>query len=245
MDYHYDCIPKQIDVNGKKMNCSQLCCYTGCYVSQKEIEFTDKILPDLKPMLQPDAREVLKQKSDQVYIPEDYDDVEKLYKTRCAPEEWPEPEKKKEGGTGNEEQKDEEEDDDEDSLELPPKNHCIFLMDNGLCSVHKYCVENGKDWVKEKYNICVTFPLDLRPQDQTLAFMNDFDSFTFGDVDCISNDEEHKKNLGMPQVIDSMKYAIVDRYGEKFWAALNAFARDYRAGKIDLKYVYKDLKKNK
>ena len=231
MDYRYDCIPQIIDVGNEKIYCSNLCCYQGCYVSPKEVEYVAKHLKDIKPMLREDSLRVLEMCQDKIYVPEDYDAKENLFKTCCAPREWT-----------NDELCVEHED---KEAEAPPANHCIFLMHNGLCSVHKFCSDRNINWVKNKFNICVTFPLDIRPQDKTLAFMDGFDQFTFGKVDCISPDENRKKQLGMPQVIESMKYAIVDRYGEEWWAALNAFAIDYRNGKIDLDSIYKEFDEEK
>ena len=252
LDYHYDCQPKQIEVNGKngkKVYCSELCCYAGCYVSEDEITSVKEILPKIKPLLKNDSFDLLEKVKDQIFVPGDYDKEEKLYKTRTAPEEWEfsdddeeEEEDIKEEEDKNESESlenDEEDDEDEKEESEIPKNHCIFLTDKGLCAVHQHYNDEGINWVEKKFNICVTFPLDIRTQDKTLAFMDEFDSFTFLDVDCMSKDEDKKIKLGMPQIIDSMKYAIVDRYSLEWWEALSTFAIDYRAGKIDLDFIYK------
>ena len=237
MDYHYDCIPKTLVVDGKEVICSQFCCYTGCYITPDEIKEANKILPKIRPYLQKDAAELLHKTMDQIFLPDDYDKVENLYKTRCAPEEWDYDEEDEEDSEKGDEQEDKEEDWEE---EIPPVNHCVFLMKNGLCATHKYYVDKGINWVKKKFNICTTFPIDVRPQDKTLAFMDEFDSFTYANVDCISPDENHKMKLGMPQIIESMKYVIVDRYGEIFWTALNEFAKDFRAEKVSVEDIYHD-----
>lgn len=241
MDYHYDCQPKQIEVevNGgkKKIYCSELCCYAGCYVSEEKIKKVEEILPKIKPLLQKDSIELLEKVKDQIIVPEDYDKEEDLYKTRTAPEEWEFSDEEEDNESESLENVKEDED---ESFELP-QNHCIFLTDKGLCALHQYYNDEGINWVKEKFGICVTFPLDVRPQDKTLAFMEDFDSFFYHDVDCISKDEDKKIKLGMPQIIDSMKYAIVDRFSLEWWEALSAFSKDYRAGKIDLDYIYREL----
>ena len=97
----------------------------------------------------------------------------------------------------------------DDQKWLPiPQIIAFFLMADGFCAVHKYCNDSGRNWVQDKFNICTTFPLDVRPQDKTLAFMKDFDSFTFGPVDCLSDDEDKKAALGMPQ--DYQFYEICD-----------------------------------
>ena len=247
LDYHYDCIPKKLRIDGKEVYCSQFCCYTGCYVTPKEIKEATKILPKIRPYLQKDAIELLYKTKDQFHLPDDYDEVEDLYKTRCSPEEWEydtEDDQDLDDSDGNadsDEEQDEEEDVNEPlEKENIPSNHCIFLMEDGLCAPHKYYVDQGMDWVKKKFNICTTFPIDVRPQDKTLAFMDEFDEFTFADVDCISSDEDRKIKLGMPQVIESMKYVIVDRYGESWWNALNEFAIDFRKKLVSVDDIYYD-----
>ncbi len=248
IDYHFDCQPKLVEVNGEKIYCSQLCCYAGCYVSEKKIKKVEEILPKIKPLLQKDSIDLLEKVNDQIIVPEDYDKEEKLYKTRTAPEEWEfsdedEEEDEEEDTNESESLENDTKDDDvnEDEDHELPQNHCIFLTDKGLCALHQHYNDEGINWVKEKFNICVCFPLDIRPQDKTLAFMDDFDSFMFLDVDCMSKDEDKKIKLGMPQIIDSMKYAIVNRYNLEWWEALSAFSKDYRAGKIDLDEIYKEF----
>lgn len=241
MDYHYDCQPKQIEVNGEMIYCSELCCYAGCYVNEDEIKRVKEILLKIKPLLKKDSIDLLIKVKDQIIVPEDFDKEEKLYKTRTAPEEWEFFDEEEEDKNENEaDDVDDEEDEEEEELEIP-QNHCIFLTNKGLCALHQHYNDEGINWVKEKFNICVTFPLDIRPQDKTLAFMDEFDSFFFHNVDCIGKDENKKIKLGMPQIIDSMKYAIVDRYNIEWWEALSAFSKDYNNGKIDLDEIYKEF----
>jgi hypothetical protein len=229
LDYHYDCYPKKVKVGDESIYCSRLCCYAGCYVSQKEIDFIEENMKGIFPLLQPDAQKVLKDNDMQIYLPDDFDKEEGLYKTRCAPEEWD----YDEDSSG--------ETDQEDDQDEVPANHCIFLMDNGLCASHKYFVDNDINWVQEKFNICTTFPIDIRPQDKTIAFMDEFETFTFSQVHYLSKDEKKKKRMKMPQIVDSMKYVIAGRYGEEWWDALAAFAGDYRNGKVDIDSLYVEI----
>ncbi|WP_457557345.1 hypothetical protein [Candidatus Harpocratesius sp.] len=281
LDYLFRCKPKEIEVDGMQIMCSRLCCYTGCYVSMEEIKRAEELLPKILPDLQEDAKNLLNINNNQIYLPNDYDRDENLYKIRCSPDEWnfdendddneedgeidDDNEEDGEIDDGNEEdgeidddneedckidddnEEDDEIDDDneeddeiDDEFSLPPRNHCIFLMNNGMCALHKYYIEYNQNWIKEKFNICTTFPLDLRPQDGTIAFMKDFDDFTFGEVECLSKDRNLKKQLGYPQIIDSMKDVIVDRFGISWWNALNHCAKDFRLGKIDIDYIYSD-----
>ncbi|MCF2139554.1 MAG: hypothetical protein K9W44_05830 [Candidatus Lokiarchaeota archaeon] len=226
LDYLFRCEPKEIEVDGMQIMCSRLCCYTGCYVSMEEIKRAEVLLPKIFPDLQEDAKNLLNINNNQIYLPDDYDREENLYKIRCSPNEW------------NFNEDDDEEEDDEFSL--PPRNHCIFLMKNGLCALHKYYIKYNQNWIKEKFNICTTFPLDLRPQDGTMGFMNEFDDFAFGEVECLSKNRNLKEHLGYPQIIDSMKDVIVDRFGISWWNALNHCAKDFRLGKIDIDYIYSD-----
>ena len=120
-------------------------------------------------------------------------------------------------------------------------------MENGLCSVHKYCNDKGLDWTLNKFNICTTFPADIRvtrddssadsiyPMEKrvddecsTLKMMDDYDEFLFVKMDCINLSPEIKKKKGIPYILDSMKYAILTRFGEETWLALNILAKKYR-----------------
>jgi hypothetical protein len=241
LNYHYDCVPKPIDYNGNKIPCSYLCCYCGCYCDEGEIKRIKDMMDGIISLLPEDAQKLLAETHGEIHVPYDYDEVEKLWKLRAAPAEWKTAENINK--PDNKEERKEEIIDKPEELEKKPANRCVFLMENGLCAIHKYCNDTGRNWVKEKCNICVTFPLDIRPQDNTIAFMNSFDSFTFATVDCISTDEDRKESLGMGQIIETMKYAIVDRYTEEWWEALNHFAHDYREGKIDFEYIFRDLPK--
>lgn len=260
LDYLFKCEPKEIEVDGVKLICSRLCCYTGCYVSMEEIKKTQQLMEKLYPDLQDDAQEILKSHKNQIYLSDDYDPEENVYKIRCAPAEWnfedeEEDEGEDEGENDDEnneenneksaEENDEEENidgnsSDDDEFRLPPRNHCIFLMKNGYCATHKYFLENNENWIEKKFNICTTFPLDLRPQDNTMAFMSGFDDFAFGEVECLSNDRKLKGKLKYPQIIDEMKDVIIHRFGDTWYNALSQCAKDYRAGFIDVEYIYSD-----
>jgi hypothetical protein len=239
LNYRHDCRPQRVTVDGQEIWCSQLCCYTGCYAYEGEIANTNRILPEVLPYLQEDARALLENNGNQIFLPEDYDAEEKLYKIRCAPGEWDENENEEEEGVGKR----------EEETPTVPANHCIFLMDNGLCATHNYFVDKNEPWVpkNQKFNICTCFPLDIRPQDKTLAFMEGIDEFTHLEVSCVSTDEDAKARLGYPQVIDAQKHVIVDRYGESWWKSLSAAAKDWRENRWSLSQIYskKELKKLK
>ena len=159
-----------------------------------------------------------------------------------------------ESSESNEQAEDKESESIEDSVltyedkipEIPPQ-HCLFLMDDGLCSVHKYCVEHDLDWHQYKFNICTTFPMDLRvtrndtskdavwplqkrvdDECSTAKMMEDYETFFHCKMDCINLSPKVKKEKDVPFILDSMKYAFVSRYGEDLWNALNDYAVKYR-----------------
>lgn len=235
--YRHRCKPSIITKENIRIPCSFLCCYGGCYVSLEEIKNIEKILSKIKEDLQSDSINLLNSQNDQIYDPEDRIEEEELYKIRCAPDEWYfEEDSKYKKMTSREKNMALEEE-----FKYPPKNHCIFLMKNGYCAIHKYFIDNQECWYQKqnKFNICTTFPLDIRPQDRTIGFMEDFQDFFFEKVSCISDDEELKKALQMPYIIWNMKEIIIDRYGEIWWKALNQVAKDWRAKKINIDSLYK------
>ncbi|MHA1728825.1 MAG: hypothetical protein ACTSWY_08845 [Promethearchaeota archaeon] len=259
LTFRYDCNPHFIVIEGKKLPCSNFCCYSGCYISPLEIKFIEKILPELKKnYLEKDSLEILLRDNDEFYLPEDYDEDEDLYKIKCAPvdvsfrNDIDDEEDEDEDEDNEEDEEDEEEKGDnidsyESSIQDIPETHCLFLMENGLCSIHKFCTDEGLDWTINKMNICTTFPMDIRvtnnetsadaiyPEERrvedecsTLKMMDDFESFLYTKMDCINLSHKTKKKKGIPYIIDSMKYAIVSRFGEDMWSAINDYANKFR-----------------
>lgn len=234
--FRHRCKPSYINRNGFRIPCSYLCCYAGCYVSAQEIRNVEKILPDILKDLQDDSQRVIEQYNNQIYDPSDRIIEDDLYKIRCAPTEW----YYEESPQLSKMSADEIEQIMEKEFKFPPKNHCLFLMKNGFCALHKYFLEIGEIWYhkENKFNICTTFPLDIRVQDHTIGFMENFEEFFFEKVACVSYDEELKKALNMPYIIYSMKEIIIDRFGETWWKALNQVAKDWRANKIKILSLY-------
>ncbi|MHA1750955.1 MAG: DUF3109 family protein [Candidatus Helarchaeota archaeon] len=96
---------------------------------------------------------------------------------------------------------------------------CIFLMENGECAVHRFCIENKINWIDYKFNICVTFPLDIRPHENIIEFMNDLENEEF-DIWCLRLPKEEKIKLGIRPIIYTMKEVIINRLGYEFWKEL-------------------------
>ncbi len=256
----YDCNPHPIQIKGSDLcvSCSNYCCYMGCYISPLEIKFIEEILPKLKPYLSEESQQVLKKYNDEFYLPEDWDPEENLYKTRCSPDEssrfyYDEDVEDQDIDIDDEEIIEISEDFDEDLIDSEdletnisevPESACIFLMDNGLCSLHKYCDDAGLYWPIEKFNICTTFPIDIRvsrngtardapyPMEKrvddecsTLKMMDGFEDFLYTKMNCVNLTRNVKTKKNVPYIIDSMKYAIVSRFGEDMWKALRQYAQ--------------------
>jgi hypothetical protein len=257
----YDCIPHPVQIKNNDsdvcVSCSNFCCYMGCYISPHEIQFIEEILSDLKPYLPEDSRNVLKKYNNEFYLPEDYDPEENLYKTRCSPEEptrfyYDEDVDNEEIDEDDEEiigiiensPEDPDTDDWETDISEIPDSKCIFLMNDGLCALHKYCDDKGLNWSIDKFNICTTFPIDIRvsrnetAQDapyplekrvddecSTLKMMDGYDDFLYTKMNCINLSPKIKSKKKIPYIIDSMKYAIVSRFGEDMWMALHDYAQ--------------------
>ena len=255
----YDCIPHPVKISNSNtiVSCSNFCCYMGCYISPCEIKFIEEILPELKPYLTEDSRNLMKKYKDEFYLPEDYDPEENLYKTRCSPEEssrfyYDEDVDEEEINEDDEAVFDISEDSpsDPDSEDLEtnisevPDSVCMFLMDNGLCALHKYCDDKGLYWPIDKFNICTTFPIDIRitrngtakdspyPSEKrvddecsTMKMMDEYDDFLYTKMNCVNLSHKVKSKKNIPYIIDSMKYAIVSRFGEDMWKALHDYAQ--------------------
>jgi hypothetical protein len=255
----YDCNPHPVKIldSDSCVSCSQFCCYMGCYISPLEIKFIEEILPELKLYLTEDSRNLLIQFKDEFYLPEDNDPEENLYKTRCSPGEstrfyYDEDVDEEDVEIDDEEiikiveDQDEEEDSEdlEASISESPDSVCIFLMDNGLCALHKYCDDHGLYWPIDKFNICTTFPIDIRvtrnktskdapyPMEKrvdddfsTIKMMDEYEEFLYVKMNCINLSPKIKTKKKIPYIIDSMKYAFVSRFGEDMWKALKDYAK--------------------
>ena len=256
LTFRYNCIPHPVSIDGNEFFCSRFCCYAGCYISPREINFIEDILPELKKeYLHNESLLVLKKFRDEFYLPEEYDEEEDLYKTRCSPTEASNYVNYENGDDDDNTSEDDDEGESnneeietyEKNIESIPGTYCLFLMENGLCSVHKYCNDKGLDWTLNKFNICTTFPVDIRvtrddssadsiyPMEKrvddecsTLKMMADYDDFLFIMMDCINLSPEIKKKKRIPYILDSMKYAILTRFGEETWLTLNDLAKKYR-----------------
>ena len=252
LTFRYDCIPHHVTIAGNVFFCSRFCCYAGCYISPQEINFIEEILPELKKEYLPnESLLVLKNFRDEFYLPEEYDEEEDLYKTRCAPTEPSHyinyENEDEDDNTGEDVDNDDGIETFEKNIESTPDTYCLFLMENGLCSVHKYCNDKGLDWTLNKFNICTTFPIDIRvtrddssadsiypmkkrvdDECSTMKMMDDYDNFLFVKMDCINLSPEIKKKKRIPYILDSMKYAILTRFGEETWLALKDLAKKHR-----------------
>jgi hypothetical protein len=254
----FHCVPHPVKIQGSPLviPCSRYCCYMGCYITPIEIRFIEEYLPELKSYLTNESREVLKKYKDEFYLPEDHDPDENLYKTRCYPEETTRfyydndvdnevIEEDEKAIIEIEDDLDEikEGDDLEAKISEIPDSSCLFLMENGLCAIHKFCDDHQMDWTIHKFNICTTFPVDIRvarnktakdapyplkkrvdDDCSTIKMMDDFEDFLYTKMNCVNSSSNIKAERKIPFIIDSMKYAIVSRFGEDLWTALKHHA---------------------
>ena len=105
---------------------------------------------------------------------------------------------------------------------------CIFLMDNKLCSVHKYCIDNNIDWIKYHFNLCVTYPLRIVKEQSIIHVEEELKNKEYV-LPCFKKDNEcgyHKSNM----LVYSMKEVIIDRFGEDFWRSLEKNREKYVKG---------------
>ncbi len=96
------------------------------------------------------------------------------------------------------------------------KSSCIFLMDNGACAVHRYCLDNGIDWIRFKFDICATFPLIIYYEKRLIRLINS----GWEVVACLNLSDEEKQKKQMKPLVYSMKDILIDRLGMEFWNAL-------------------------
>jgi len=95
---------------------------------------------------------------------------------------------------------------------------CIFLMEDKLCAIHKYCMDNDVDWIKFHFNLCVTYPLRINKEQNFIHIEEELKNREYV-LPCFNKyGEEDYDESNM--LIYSMKDVILDRLGKNFWMAL-------------------------
>lgn len=108
---------------------------------------------------------------------------------------------------------------------------CIFQHPDGRCAIHAYCLDAGLDWKAYKFNICVTFPLDLTFEEGVhfVDFLKDHDLF-MEKLECLRRAGPTPPADGWAPVVDACREVLVDRLGERRYRAVRtAHARFTRA----------------
>ena len=99
------------------------------------------------------------------------------------------------------------------------KGSCIFLMDNKLCSIHKYCLDQGLDFVSLHFDLCVTYPLRISREERIIHIENEL---YLGEYVYPCFNKREPNSVVDPEIdlVYYMKNVIVDRFGLDFWIAL-------------------------
>ncbi|HMF32521.1 MAG TPA: hypothetical protein VKK79_13950 [Candidatus Lokiarchaeia archaeon] len=113
---------------------------------------------------------------------------------------------------------------------------CIFNMTNGGCAIHAYCLDRGIPWETFKFNICVTWPLDIQLYDPdgkgerwNIWLFNQLNDSEWDDCPCIRPDKLPPETRDKrPLAIESQKNTIISRLGPERYAQLVEFAKTYK-----------------
>ncbi len=129
------------------------------------------------------------------------------------------------------------EEDDED-CEIINENlqplRCIFQMSDGRCGIHAYCLDNNIDWYAYKFNICVTFPLDIIFEDVTYVdFLQDHELF-LEKVDCVTKERSTDPSDLKKPVVIACKDVLIQRLGEDRYKKILEIYEDFKASNPDL-----------
>jgi hypothetical protein len=92
---------------------------------------------------------------------------------------------------------------------------CIFLMEDKLCAVHKYCLDNNINWIKFHFDLCVTYPLRISRKEDFIHIEEELATREYT-LPCFNTYESSPSN----HLIYTMKNVIIDRLGHRFWEAL-------------------------
>lgn len=106
------------------------------------------------------------------------------------------------------------------------KGNCIFLMDNKLCSIHKYCIDNGLDFIRLHFDLCVTYPLRISPTDKIIKIEEELyrEEYVYP---CFNKRDPNSPINPEIDLVYYMKNVIVDRFGVDFWFALEKEFKGY------------------
>ena len=88
-------------------------------------------------------------------------------------------------------------------------------MDNKLCSIHKFCLDNNVNWIKFHFDLCVTYPLRISREEDFIHIEEELATKEYI-LPCFKTLDKDPSN----PLIYSMKEVIIDRLGQKFWKAL-------------------------
>lgn len=96
---------------------------------------------------------------------------------------------------------------------------CIFLMEDKRCAVHTFCLDNGVDWIKFHFDLCVTYPLRINRNRKIMHIEEELYNKEYVYPCFNKKEDDGKKNEGS-DLLYYMKNVIVDRFGLGFWEAM-------------------------
>lgn len=96
---------------------------------------------------------------------------------------------------------------------------CLFLMEDGGCAVHKFCMDTGRNWIQFHFNLCVTYPLRIDVKERLIQIEEELFEQKYS-VPCFGLTVDGDTGHHNEPVIYSMKAVITERLGEEFWKAL-------------------------
>jgi len=96
---------------------------------------------------------------------------------------------------------------------------CIYLMEDERCAVHKYCLDNGIDWVKFHFDLCVTYPLRISRSRGIIHIEEELYNREYV-YHCFNKKEEGSRENKEIDLVYYMKEVIIDRFGQSFWEDL-------------------------
>ena len=113
-------------------------------------------------------------------------------------------------------------------------DQCIFNQTNGKCAIHSYCLDNGIPWETFKFNICVTWPLDIQLCDHDdqgkrwhIWLFDQLHEPSWDECPCIRPEFYPEMQVTCTPIIISLKTTIISRIGVDRYTRLVEFARTY------------------
>ncbi len=105
---------------------------------------------------------------------------------------------------------------------------CIFLMQDGRCAIHAFCVDREISWENLKFNVCVVWPLrfNVINAEWHIERYRDLDDPIWDRCSCIRRAFSSPETRA-PHVIDSIKTVIISRICENRYLELHDYVKKH------------------